>query len=669
MNSKISLFKQQLDLSVLEGKTKAEVDKSGKKYFASLFNAIDSDSDGIISKSEVSIFKDVLESADTDSNGNISKKEVKKLLKNGGEFVDRLMSNGKVKASHIAEFIKELSLNSDIKTATTVTRDYNIEPNSVEDTYDSAIDMIQDEVDNASEIFESRENGCISKAYDDLKELYGSKLSSSAVAKNLFIKNETAELLRRAKAGTITYAEYYGISKENLMQTFPNVEKMNDEQQQKLADMINSLSPKEVQQMQDLVLELPSPDSENYEQKLKEFQEIFLLATTNQTKNTVHVEGDGWMNIDSSENYETKSAYQLEKGNELISFEDMYKLRNGVEFNAEKVERYNQLKSEFALQQSFNDIKNYAHGLLDDANSDSKIEKAVMELLNGLTQNKDDESLTKVLQNMTGLTDISVTNGKINAADMKSIKESLLAKIDAHVSEINGGKTFEELNAEIEKTYKEAFGSKNVEMLANAYVQEQEKFTQTARKVVEIGGGAAAIVGMFCCPPLAIGAGLVGTFGGVGLEMLEESTKDNKSTEKLEALKKELALNAALFAAGMGSGVAGSAVGNITREFAKKCPTLLGMIAERGVDATASLISTMALTGELDLNGVGISQVLAVLTGLKSTKVGVANAAAEPDNLGFNAFGIKKPGIFSKFFGTRDLNPNSPLNKYKCLMK
>ena len=60
------------------------------------------------------------------------------------------------------------------------------------------------------------------------------------------------------------------------------------------------------------------------------------------------------------------------------------------------MEKYNQLKSEFALQQSFNDIKNYAHGLLDDVNSDSKIEKAVMELLNGLTQNKDDEKRWRI---------------------------------------------------------------------------------------------------------------------------------------------------------------------------------------------------------------------------------------------------------------------------------
>lgn len=664
MSSNVSLFKQAFDLSSLEGRKKSEIEKSDKKYLSNIFDAIDTNNDGTLSTSEVSIFKNVLKNADSDSDGDISKKEMRKFLKSGNEFVQRLIKNGKVKGSNISDFLSVLS-NNNIQTAQTVSYDYSIQPNTKKDSYDATIDMIQDEVDNASEIFNSRENGLISKSYDDLKELYGSQLSSSAVAKNLFIKNETAELLRRAKAGTITYAEYYGISKENLMETFPNVEKMNEEQKQKLADMINSLSPKEVQQMQDLVLELPSPDSENYEQKLKEFQEIFLLTTTNQSQNTIHVEGDGWMNIESSENYETKSAYQLEKGNELISFEDMYKLRNGVEFDAVKVERYNKLKTEFAIQQSFNEIKNYAHGLLDDANSDSRIEKAVMEILNGLTQNKDDENLTRVLQNMTGITDISVANGKINANDMKAVKNALLDKIDIQVKEINGGKSFEHLNNEIETAYKEAFGSKNVEMLANAYVQEQEKFTQTARKVVEIGGGATAIVGMFCCPPLAIGAGLVGTFGGVGLEMLEESTKDNKSQEKLEALKKELALNAALFAAGMGSGIAGSAVGNVTKAFATKCPVLLGFVAERGVDATASLISTMALTGELDLKGVGMSQVLAVLTGLKSAKVGIANEAAQPDKLGINAFGVKNPGIFSKFFGTRDINPNSPLNKYK----
>ena len=52
--------------------------------------------------------------------------------------------------------------------------------------------------------------------------------------------------------------------------------------------------------------------------------------------------------------------------------------------------------------------------------------------------------MTKILRHMTGINDISVIQGKINASDMQAVKEALLAKIDAQVNEINGGKSFEE---------------------------------------------------------------------------------------------------------------------------------------------------------------------------------------------------------------------------------
>jgi hypothetical protein len=105
--------------------------------------------------------------------------------------------------------------------------------------------------------------------------------------------------------------------------------------------------------------------------------------------------------------------------------------------------------------------------------------------------------------------------------------------------------------------------------------------------------------------------------------------------------------------------------GALAGSIATKCPVLISTIAERGVDATLSLISTMAITGELDLQGVGLSQVLAVVAGLKTTKIAAKNATTEPEALGITPWAQSKPGIFSKFFGPRDINPNSPLNKYK----
>ena len=668
----IVLSKDNYDLSALAGKSREEVEKLGKKTLLNIFDAVDSDKDGKISDTETSVFCQTLLSADTNKDGNIAKKELKKLLKSDNELITNILKNGKIKAADIIEFCKTIP--SLIKTAPAANTEYEYSSMTDEEVQEETLNTMQDEVERAYEIFNSQDDGFIGKTYNQIKELLGSNISKSSVARNLYIKNETTELLRLAKNGTLTFEEYYSRIKQNLMETYPGVENMTEPELEKLAQMINSLSPERVQQIQKNILALPDPSEANYEDAVAEFNNNFKNETC--TISTEYIEVIGG---ESGKHYEEKVTesinddYSLKINgdnsiiNRLMSFEEVFELRTGVKYNRENIEKYNQLSSEFAIQQSFEELSNYIHSNLDKDTSDAKTEKTLLQILESLSSQKDDNTLTKTLVHMTGISDIKVENGHIITADIQAAKQALINNLDAQINEVYKGKSFKELSTNLENAYKKAFGKDNVELLAKAYAKDQSDAVKNTRKAIEYAGFGAAVVGMFCCPALAIGAGIAGSIGGVGVELLDEATKEKADKERIKSLEKELGMNVALFAAGLGSGITGSAIGGVVKSLAAKCPVLMSIVAERGVDATLSLISTMAITGELDLQGVGLSQILAVLTGIKSAKVGVKNAASNPEieNLGFMAKPNTNSGIFSRFFRTSNIDPNSPLNKYK----
>ena len=74
----------------------------------------------------------------------------------------------------------------------------------------------------------------------------------------------------------------------------------------------------------------------------------------------------------------------------------------------------------------------------------------------------------------------------------------------------------------------------------------------------------------------------------------------------------------ALTATGMGVGKVSSAM--YGQLILKNCPMLAAKVLEVGADATLSAVSTAVITGELDLKGEGLSQLIPILTGLLKSK-------------------------------------------------
>ena len=115
-------------------------------------------------------------------------------------------------------------------------------------------------------------------------------------------------------------------------------------------------------------------------------------------------------------------------------------------------------------------------------------------------------------------------------------------------------------------------------------------------------------------------SGAIASFGGVGVEMTEEATKRHTDPETMKALGKELATNAALMGIGMGAGKVGATVK--ATMLAKSSPKLMATIADIGTDASISLMGDLALTGQVNLEGEGFSQVMSLIAGHRGKIVG-----------------------------------------------
>lgn len=692
MSDEVAIGKKKFNISDLAGLTKSEVEKLGDKSLIDIFMAINANGDEKLDTSEVSIFAKNIRKADYNGDGIITEKELKKYVKENAEAFDGDIQNKtKVKGKNVLNFIELLTGKKRTENPQESASDYEVFAQTDDEVKDSTINMLDDEVNRGYELIFGQDDGFISKTYNDIKERLHSDMAKSTLMKNLYIKNEYNELLKRAKEGTLTRNEFYGKMKQNLFDTFPGINELSGEEKEKLVEYINGLEPKQIQRLQDRILQMPNPDDPGYEQSLSDFNisfsdEAFVKTTANNS--------DGINTV--LKDKRAKDPYVLTGGDQLITFEEVYKDTQGVEYKRENIEKFNQDAANFSLYGSVVQKQTRIHEILDssinlvegnnrygvsaeiNAASDKRLENSIVLALKELCGD-DEKAMNEAFQKMTGRTDLQIVNGslkcltgggyaplKINGIELAGIAKQIVQTVDSRVLDVTKGKSIKDLSRELEESYKKTFGSKNLAQMAQAYVNDQKGAVQTVRSGIEYAGVGAMAVGMFCCPPLAVAGGAVSGFGGVGVEMLDEATKKNVSKERMDELKKELATNGTLMIAGMGAGMMGSAAKAVA--LANNCPKLTAMAAEIGVDATISLVSDMALTGQIDLKGEGLAQVMSLLAGLKTSKIGIKNAAAKPDVLGIS-FQPKRNSLLDKVFGSADINPTDWRNKYKAKQK
>ena len=502
---------------------------------------------------------------------------------------------------------------------------------TTEEAQDNAIENIESNAEQAQKLLDAQDDGDISKAYNFVKEKLNSELAKSNVAKVVHKQFETAEFLREAKQGTLTYKEYLKRKREDIFKTFPEIDNYNDKQKQMIKKGLDSLTEGQLNRLQNQLLALPKKDDKNYQNSVNSFKQNFFEESTVEKTTTARI---GEVSK-TSKSREIKKAYNPSDGDRLMTFEETYLLEQGVEFNKENIQKFNDSTAQYTFANSLTNKRNEIHSLLTSALEKAKVQGSTglssVDLINAELIPSIGASITKLYgkDNLAkGLKDL--TNGQYSLNDeiksledlsrkdlsaMNNIAKLILTKIDENYSKALNGKKLEDYAKTMANDYKNAYGTKDASALASSFAQDQEGIVQTARNTVQIAGMVVMVGGMAFFPPAALGGGLISSFGGIGVEAYNENTKENPDKEKNKELGQEALVNAALFAIGAGSGKVGSMAK--TALTAKNAPKLVAAMADIGVDSSLSLLGDLTLTGQIDLSGEGFSQLMSLVAGHK----------------------------------------------------
>lgn len=502
---------------------------------------------------------------------------------------------------------------------------------TTEEAQDNAIENIESNAEQAQKLLDAQDDGDISKAYNFVKEKLNSELAKSNVAKVVHKQFETAEFLREAKQGTLTYKEYLRRKREDIFKTFPEIDNYNDKQKQMIKKGLDSLTEGQLNRLQNQLLALPKKDDKSYQNSVNSFKQNFFEESTVEKTTTARI---GEVSK-TSKSREIKKAYNPSDGDRLMTFEETYLLEQGVEFNKENIQKFNDSTAQYTFANSLTNKRNEIHSLLTSALEKAKVQGSTglssVDLINAELIPSIGASITKLYgkDNLAkGLKDL--TNGQYSLNDeiksledlsrkdlsaMNNIAKLILTKIDKNYSKALNGKKLEDYAKTMANDYKNAYGTKDASALASSFAQDQEGIVQTARNTVQIAGMVVMVGGMAFFPPAALGGGLISSFGGIGVEAYNENTKENPDEEKNKELGQEVLVNAALFAIGAGSGKVGSMAK--TALTAKNTPKLVAAMVASGVDSSLSLLGDLTLTGQIDLSGEGFSQLMSLVAGHK----------------------------------------------------
>ena len=520
-----------------------------------------------------------------------------------------------------------------------------VQPMTKKEAEDTAIETIASNSAQALRTINNIDGGKISTTYNEIKEALHSELAESNVARVAYAQNESAELLRKAQNNELTYEEYCKRKKGVLLDTFP-LPNMTDKQKASVAKMVASLSPKETEEFLKKSLALPNPKAKNYKSKVNEFLNDFKMSTTEMISNAQNGDKTGTLKSTTK----TKTAYKLSGGKRLMTFDETYKSEMGVTFKKENIEAYNRSAATFAGVSKMTEKQDEIHKQLDnnitivEGNNRNGVDSQTLETCNkrleiGLNNSlrklygDDEAAISKGLKDLTG-ENYSFKNGKLtmdvpansgfaytaNGNDLVRLSKKVLKTVDENYQKTVGKKPLETYAKEMAEANKVAYGMKNAAQLADAYRADQEGVVHTVRAGVEYAGTAVMVAGMLCYPPVAFAGGAIASFGGVGVEMTEEATKRHTDPETMKALGEELATNAALMGIGMGAGKVGATVK--ATMLAKSSPKLMATIADIGTDASISLMGDLALTGQVNLEGEGFSQIMSLIAGHRGKIVG-----------------------------------------------
>lgn len=519
-------------------------------------------------------------------------------------------------------------------TKTTKLPPNNTQEQAVKESQDNAIASIRENINGAIEVVmtQADEQGCISKAYNSVKEYFDAEMSLSSVCRVIYAEKTTADLLQKAQDGTLTKEEYWKTKISSAIDMLTGGRDLTDEERACLEERFAQYTPEELNALID---KIKYTNNEDYPKLTAQVDKL-----VEEGRRLIQSRGTDSSSVEFSENPNSiRALMKTTSAKELMSFEDVWKAERGVEFSPEAIKQYDEAMAEYATVSMLDAKNKQIHDILKDSmvlvkgNNENAVDPRIREA----GEKRLETDLLTVLKSLYGDDEAkinaqlqAVSDGAVGYKDGKLIynefsknnksyallntAQKFLDKVDANYEKVKGQYSVEDYKNKMASAYEQAYGRKNAAQLAKAFENDQEAVVGKVRTGVEYAGMGVMVAGMFICTPMALAGGLTASFGGIGVEALNEATrKQGLSEEAKQKITQELMTNAALFAVGGVAGKMGSSAKAAL--LAQKCPTLMACIADIGVDATMSMLGDMVLTGEIDIEGEGLSQVMSILAG------------------------------------------------------
>ncbi len=450
------------------------------------------------------------------------------------------------------------------------------------------------EIDQALEIYETAMGGWVSKGCNTIKELFNSNYAGDKIYRQLVRNKASAMMLERSNNNNLTVKEYAEMKIE-LLEALLGGDKLSDADKNAV---INSAKQLDLESVDSLIEKLVNAEDSEYENVKAET--LKNLKKTSEQNRDYDI---GFRKL----NKNSLGAIITFHGDEILKFENVFEYENGVKFNADKINAYNDKQRDFNRIASLNNRIAHQYNDLDEAikeNNSKNLRETINSALDDIFGNNEtakSEFIAKLGFNPL----YNLPDEKLVMVAQK-LQEELIAQRDRLLD----GKTLDQHIQELGESKDNAFGKKHNIDLASRFAESQENWVAGTKMVASGVGFIATLAG----GPIALAGVALSIGGGAGISFVEEASKPgNIPADKQKEILKELAVSGALNLAGFGSGAAASSIGKIV---ASKCPKLVAAITEYGSDAVMSLIADVAITGEVDLKGEGIAQLINIATGI-----------------------------------------------------
>lgn len=615
--------KSQINGEILKSKL------SQNDKYQKIFSLFDVNNDGKLDDKEIESFFEKMKSYASKGKSSVFESgEAEEFLKEFKDAKGKSLSDNGVKVGDLFGFVADISdVGFDpVKKAQTLVNKGKMNGNiySSEEIKNIATNELSQDVQDAIKMFQAQKDGqgSVSDFYNLLKEKFGSDEAASKVYAKLREEELGAVLLDKAKNFELTEKDYWS-EKANLAKELYETtgDEIYNSQAQEFENRANAVKGKTVTKQ---------------------------IQTRVQTGFKNDKVADKAVSVSAT--YKTVTKNVTETIYPPMTFEDVFKEERGVAYNEDAVENYDRKKAETQTLVEMNNTLEEVKSQIAQATaySDSARVKAPNEPNYELSQGRSteymmdstrvdelesgvyfvykklfgsDENINAALKRI-GVDSTVSSTGRMSNANQAG--KALVKYLENNFKAACGDKTFEQHQKETTEAYKQAYGDKNSSDIANAFIQSQQEGIQNVKTAVSGVGMVVMLAGQFV-PGGNVATGMIwgglatATLGSSAVSLSEATSKKGGMTQEDKSeIIKELSTSVALTATGMGVGKVSSAM--YGQLILKNCPMLASKILEIGADATLSAVSTAVITGELDLKGEGLSQLIPILTGLLKSK-------------------------------------------------